>query len=124
MTNGLKRQIKSFKGHLSNKWNMCVPAQQGRLVMGAMQAISSDDICLRPHSAVAARTPSRRDSAADATLDKAIAPVLKKQQAVPETLPWSVMLFRLQRFSRALVSQLFALVMKQQKAVPETHVIC
>jgi len=34
------------------------------------------------------------------------------------------MLFRLQRFSRALVSQLFALVMKQQKAVPETHVIC
>ena len=56
--------------------------------MVVMQAISSDDICLRPHSAVAARTPSRGDSAADATLDKVIAPVLKKQQAVPETLPW------------------------------------
>ncbi|DBA83022.1 hypothetical protein WJX77_004136 [Trebouxia sp. C0004] len=51
------------------------------------QAISSDDICLRPHSAMAARTPSRGDSAADATLDQVIAPVLKKQETAPETLP-------------------------------------
>ena len=56
--------------------------------MGVMQAISSDDICLRPHAAMPARTPSRGDSAADAALDQVIAPVLKKQQAVPETLPW------------------------------------
>ena len=54
----------------------------------AMQAISSDDICLRPHTAMPARTPSRGDSAADATLDQVIAPVLKKQQAVPETMAW------------------------------------
>ena len=56
--------------------------------MGVMQAISSDDICLRPHAAMPARTPSRGDSAADAALDQVIAPVLKKQQAVPKTLPW------------------------------------
>lgn len=54
----------------------------------ALQAISSDDICLRPHSPMPARMPSRGDSAADATLDQVIAPVLKKQQAVPETMPW------------------------------------
>ncbi len=53
-----------------------------------MQAVSSDDICLQPHRPMAARTPSRGDSAADNALDKAIAPVLQQQAtAGMETVP-------------------------------------
>lgn len=61
---------------------------QPELVLGATQVIRSNDICLQPHGAVAVRTPSRGDSAADAVLDTVIAPVLQKQQAVPESDSW------------------------------------
>lgn len=61
------------------------------------QGGSSDDISLRPHGAVASRTPSRGDSAADVVLDKAITPVLLQQdeqdkhQVSPATAtPWSM----------------------------------
>lgn len=56
------------------------------------QVIRSNDICLQPHGAVAVRTPSRGDSAADAVLDTVIAPVLQKQQAVPESDSWEISL--------------------------------
>ena len=64
------------------------PVMQPYLLLAVTQVISSDDICLQPHGPMAARTPSRGDSAADAALDRVIAPVLKKQHAVPEIDPW------------------------------------
>ena len=48
LTNTLCRQ--TFQGQLHSSWNMCLLAQQEKLLMGVMQAISSDGICLRPPS--------------------------------------------------------------------------
>ena len=51
-----------------------------------MQAISNDDIILQPHGPKSSVVASRGDSAADAFLDKEIAPVLKQQPVGESTL--------------------------------------